>query len=427
MKCALTALMLVAAAALPLTAHAQGVLLKVEAEDWADQGGGDVVVLEREGASGGKTVSYWEDRGVWVELAFDVPVAAEYVISLGYALSWGETRRLVTVDGEDVGDAVLPTTGGWDAFSKATLDLGPVRLEPGRRTVRFTNVDSVGLSLDWVALHTTDVHMSDRVVGERERARILETLEATAAQQRARTLELGRVRVDLNRAGEPVLARLGDAVLALPPSETEIRAAMRLHETARHRVLVARRGTGPDRLVLIWITDGSSLHVVAVADRPIEAPLPGPVMAADGRRIVLAETVEGAAMNFAAREGPSHATAHLTAGDVHVTAAPALVVGPWEGAHVGVPQVRLRLRPWQGRYVGAARISLRWGRDEPAVHLSCAPEGCVVREAARRYPTLVRFYDGGMFDLRLKPDGSVEFHDVGAGETVGLLGPTVRR
>lgn len=114
-----------------------GLLLRLEAENWSAQGGGALRVIDRPEASGGRTVSYWEEPGPWLELAFETREAADVLISLGYALAWPEARRRVLVDGRPVGEAVLADTGSWGTFAVATLPFAPLPLAPGRHVVRI--------------------------------------------------------------------------------------------------------------------------------------------------------------------------------------------------------------------------------------------------------------------------------------------------
>jgi hypothetical protein len=86
-------------------------VVTVEAEDYAEISG--LRVIERIEASGGLTVSYWEDPGTWLDLEFDLPVAGQYLISFRYSLNWPDTRRIVLLDGAELGEVELDTTGSW--------------------------------------------------------------------------------------------------------------------------------------------------------------------------------------------------------------------------------------------------------------------------------------------------------------------------
>ncbi|MGI5820275.1 MAG: hypothetical protein ACOX9R_19485 [Armatimonadota bacterium] len=123
-------------------------------------------VVRRDLASGGRTMSFWEDHGGWLDLRFDLPRAGEYQLRLHYALSHDSTRRVVLVNGEEVGEFELPGTGDWDTFVEATVAPGPLTLPAGEVVVRLLNRDSVGLSLDWMALQGVDGGPEVRVEGE---------------------------------------------------------------------------------------------------------------------------------------------------------------------------------------------------------------------------------------------------------------------
>ncbi len=401
-------------------AAGEGVLVRVEAEKWSAQGGGPVRVLDRPEASGHQTVSYWEDPGVWLELAFDLPEADDYLISVRYALAWPDTRRQVILDGHDLGQVTLQTTGAWDAFTTASLALAPISLTAGRHVLRLLNADSRGLSLDWVALHTPDVFMADRRLSEDEYARLMQDLQAKTAGTRRRTLELGSVHVTFGDAGVAPLAHIGDCVLAAEGDGSSIAPAIRLYTTNRHHVAVVRSGVWPDRNLSVWITDGKNLYLVALADQQRAVRVPAPVVSTPRTKIVTARTAEGAELNFAARSWLPKATTHLTAGRLHITAQPQLHVAPWRDRQRGIPDLRLGMRQWAAGWIGAARFSPRWGHDQPGVSLTCDSAHCTVRETATRYPTLAAFYGEGLFDLTVTHQGQITFRDLSSAQQLSF-------
>jgi len=393
-----------------------GVLVRGEAEVWSGQGGGSVRVLDRAQASGGKTVSYWEKPGVWLELTLDAPREAEYLLSLGYALAWPDTRRKITVDGREWGDVTLETTGSWDRFTAATTTLPPLRLAAGKHLLRFLNADSRGLSLDWTALHSRDVFVADRRLSDEEHSRLMGELGPGADAPDQGALELGRVRVSFRR-GAPALVRLGECTLAAGGDGARAAATVRFAETARHRLALVREG-GAARGTRLWITDGKSLFLAAFSGAEQDPALPGPVACRDRIRIVTARTEKGETLNFCAQGWQEQRTGRLVAGALQATASPGLRVGPWQAPGPGVPLVRLATRKWAGGWIGAARFSTRWDKDEPRVSLIVEDERAVVRESANRYPTLAAFYGEGMFDLTADKDGRLKFQDVGSGQTL---------
>ena len=113
-------------------------------------------VVTREYASGGEAVSFWEDHGGWLDLEIEVPQQGDYHLALRYALTHDSTRRVVLVNGDEVGEFEVTGTGSWDIFQTATPMPEPVALPEGRIVLRLLNRDSVGLALDWVALQGVD-------------------------------------------------------------------------------------------------------------------------------------------------------------------------------------------------------------------------------------------------------------------------------
>ncbi|MEA3401959.1 MAG: hypothetical protein U9R79_12050, partial [Armatimonadota bacterium] len=77
----------------PLLAAADLPQIAIEAEDYVEVTGASVRVLDREQASGGRCVSYWEEPGVAVTCRFEVAEAGEYCLTLRYACTWPDTRR----------------------------------------------------------------------------------------------------------------------------------------------------------------------------------------------------------------------------------------------------------------------------------------------------------------------------------------------
>jgi hypothetical protein len=139
--------------------------LRIQAESFAAQGGGEAPVKPRTAAeklgSDGGSLSHWNALNAWVEWPFEVPAAGQYVLLLRYA-SPEASRRQVTVDGTDVGLAVLPATGGYsgsdrDDWGTAVLvdaSGAPARLPltAGHHVLRLTNPDGHGCNLDYLAV-----------------------------------------------------------------------------------------------------------------------------------------------------------------------------------------------------------------------------------------------------------------------------------
>lgn len=394
-----------------------GRLLRVEAENWAAQGGGTVQVIDRAEANGGKTVSYWEDPGPWLELAFDVPAGGEYLVSLRYSLVWPDTRRDLSIDGNPLGCVTLTGTGAWDAFRIATPDLPPLRLAPGRHLLRITNPDSRGLSLDWVALHAPDVLLADRKLSPEESAQLEMSVRAGIAARGDAALKHRQVEFGFSEAGHVVFAKVGACLLAAASDARTQRAQWTWHTVAQHRLAVVR---GPkDGQLAVWITDGMNFFVVVRSRVEADFALPAPLVSADGLRTVEATTGDGERL-LLSEAGPSRESRYLSMGGVHITAAPGLTISSLSGDDPAIPDLRLRLEPWQGMFIGAARFSTRWGTDRPEIGTEFSKEFFVVSETAERFPTLARFYGEGLFDLVFEPDGSAGFVDLQTGETLQI-------
>lgn len=387
--------------------QAAPLLIRAEAEHWSAQGGGTVKVLDNPDASGGRTVSYWEDQGVWLEVTLEIPRAGDYLLSVGYALGWPETTRQVSLNGRPLGAIKLPGTGAWTIFTAVTTSLPPLTLTPGKHTLRFYNADSVGLSLDWVALHTPEVYFADRTLNEQERQALLRRWAISPRQ----TLARGAVEVQFDGPGRAAYARIGETVLASPTPDDERLRPVTLHETRHFRLATL---TGDSRQ--LWITDGRNLYLVNLSRRPGLITLPAPVLAGD-RRVVIARPAQGAPVNFSTTGWPPQTTPRLELGGLHLTGAAGLQVGPWQPP--GMPELSLAGHRHGEGYLGAAKYSARWGADEPAI--SYEPQGnqIIIRDTARHFPTLAAFYGEKPFVVTIQAT-EMTFTDVTSGQTITL-------
>jgi hypothetical protein len=386
------------------------VLVRMEAERWSAQGGGEVQVLDRPEASGGKTVSYWESPGVWLEVRLDLPQAGAYRLSLRYALSWPDTRRQVLLDGQPVGEITLPGTDGWGTFATLTTPLRLPALAAGPHTLRLLNADSRGLSLDWIALHSEGVFIADRPLGPEEYAALLAHFRPSPP---AAYLQAGEVRVEFGADGQARLAQIGDVVLGaeLPAGPA---LPVRLLTVGSLRAAVC----GEAKQLTVWVTEGRNLYVARRADDSRPLRLPGPVAGPERLRLVTGRTGAGEGLSFAPGE-PTRDVEHLLMGGLHLTTSPALRLGPWGDPVHGAPTAELPLQPTSAGCVGAARLSRRWGADEPAISVGVAGTKVTVREAAHRYPTLALFYGEGLFDLEFTRTGAM-FTEAASGARVTL-------
>lgn len=401
--------LLTMALALPALA-ADNVLVRVEAESYTAVGGGTVKVIDRPEASGGKTVSYWEDPGVWLELSFDVPQAGDYRLSVGYALNWPDTRRQVLLDGKPVGEITLAGTGDWGNFVAVTTPLKLPPLKAGRHTLRLLNAASRGLSLDWVALHSPQVFVADRPLSAEEYAALQAHYRPA---EPVACLQAGDVRAEFSADGQARLAQVAGALLGaeLPPGDA---APVRLLTVGKLRVAVCEAG---ERLTA-WLTEGKDLYVLCRAASAEPLRLPAPLANAERCRLVTGHLASGEALAFSGKVAPRE-TDELALGGLCLTATSPLRLGPWHDPECGAPAVDLPLQSTPQGWVGAARFSRR--PTTPDQHPSITATGGVVhvREAIRRYPTLALFYGEATFDLTLDA-AAVKLTDASTGATVSL-------
>ncbi|OGV71784.1 MAG: hypothetical protein A3K19_06735 [Lentisphaerae bacterium RIFOXYB12_FULL_65_16] len=131
--------------------------VRVEAEDFTNQGGGEAKVCHPVGASA--SISYWhKDIGHWLEWEFSTPADGRYELWMRYTTP-GKPRRALLLDGQSPGpefaDIAIPGTGGWcsDTDNWAYMKLGSaLALSAGKHCVRMTNLAD-GLGVDFFVLH----------------------------------------------------------------------------------------------------------------------------------------------------------------------------------------------------------------------------------------------------------------------------------
>jgi hypothetical protein len=139
--------------------------IRMQAEDFAGQGGGEVQIVSGRVGADGKAVTMWEaHQGHWLEWKFAAPQDGMYQIILKYASGSPETTRAVQIDGAFPDAAlqkvVLPGTGGysstednWRFHQLQGGDQKPlqVRLSKGEHTLRIANLGG-GMALDFILL-----------------------------------------------------------------------------------------------------------------------------------------------------------------------------------------------------------------------------------------------------------------------------------
>jgi hypothetical protein len=140
-------------------------MVVIQAEDFAEQGGGVVGVMDDRQATWGTMVTKWHaDIGHWLRWDFNVPEDGRYRMIFRYATSSEDTLRKVEIDGElphpSADEVFFPPTGGfgnsaqdWEylPLTDARGEEVALMLEAGQHTLTMTNLQD-GLGLDFVVL-----------------------------------------------------------------------------------------------------------------------------------------------------------------------------------------------------------------------------------------------------------------------------------
>jgi hypothetical protein len=139
--------------------------LSVEAEDFCEESGGTVALVEKPGASGGKAFKFWDKQGHRLGWSFEVAAAGRYAVQVRACHAYpGEVTRQVLLDGQPVGDpaasCAFPHTGGWSTAADNWRDLYLVAhgrplvldLAAGRHVLALVADRDGGLNLDWLRL-----------------------------------------------------------------------------------------------------------------------------------------------------------------------------------------------------------------------------------------------------------------------------------
>jgi len=148
-------------------APADGIAI-VQAEDFSDQGAGQVRIMEDRPTTWGTMITYWdEDIGHWLEWKLRVPSDGKYRCILRYATGEEHSRRSFKLDGESphpsLADIHFPCTGGfgvradqWRYFTLRSSDGKPLLfdLKAGQHTIRMKNLGD-GLGVDFILLLKT--------------------------------------------------------------------------------------------------------------------------------------------------------------------------------------------------------------------------------------------------------------------------------
>ncbi|MEN6302366.1 MAG: hypothetical protein ABFD96_06555 [Armatimonadia bacterium] len=136
--------------------------LFMQAEGFAGQGGGEVMLREDKAGTMGKAFSHWDAKGHWLDWQVSVPEAGKYLLVLRYCTPL-TAQREVQVDANAPFVALFPGTGGfgsataneWAHYVVHTPDQKWLTLElsAGKHTIKLTNADGRGMNLDYLALY----------------------------------------------------------------------------------------------------------------------------------------------------------------------------------------------------------------------------------------------------------------------------------
>ncbi len=135
---------------------------RVQAEDFANQGGGSVQHRKDKAGADGACFSHWDDEGHWLEWTVRAETAGEYWLVVRYC-AIADVARQVELDGKPLTDdpVQFPSTGGFSsdandwAHAVARDSAGQpltLPLSAGEHTVRMTNADGNGMNVDYLLL-----------------------------------------------------------------------------------------------------------------------------------------------------------------------------------------------------------------------------------------------------------------------------------
>jgi len=408
--------------------------ITIEAEAYVEVTGGEVRVLDRAEASGGKCVSYWEEPGVAVTCAFEVTETGEYCLTLGYACQWPDTRRQVAIDGEVVPgleNVLLPSTGTWADFSAITLpgpDGGRARipLTAGAHTLTLANVDSRGVAWDYALLHGPEHLPADAPLSDEELRELADRLPPAARRlllegPAPEDLTEGDVALAFSRGMTQAL-RVGEVFFAVP------REWGGHLQWERHRVgpiALATVRAVPEEghsLVMLVATNGTSCLMVmaGTGEHTMSGGraggLPGPLIAwRRGRpwRLALRLIEDRLASGEIARALPIDGLV-VSVNDYR---SGMVVEGPVPWLALGwAPTVNGDLK------VGAGKVGPALEPGDWTVGVEAEGEAIVIRSSVNVPPALAQFYGIPQFEVRVHPDACMTIKNE-AGETLYLPAP----
>ncbi len=144
-------------------------MIVLQAEDFDDQGGGEVQIRDDRHATWGEMITLWHhDIGHWLEWSFEVPQDGNYRVIFRYATGRDGAQREFTINGEVPHEAAaeiaFPNSGGFGTspdhwrylpLQDAGGDDVVLPLSAGEHTIRMTNLGE-GLGMDFIVLVRED-------------------------------------------------------------------------------------------------------------------------------------------------------------------------------------------------------------------------------------------------------------------------------
>ena len=137
-----------------------GLVLRIEAEQFAAEGGGTIHVRPDKLNSSGMALSHSDAKGHWLEWEVNMPTADKYFLVARYAVPTN-SARVLTVDGTALGEFAFPTTGGYGSETVDNWGISALQangkplalaLTVGKHSLRLENQNGLGLNLDYLEL-----------------------------------------------------------------------------------------------------------------------------------------------------------------------------------------------------------------------------------------------------------------------------------
>ncbi len=148
----------------PLPPAPASEVIVVQAEDFTNQGGGRVNVVDNKVGAEDKSFKNWDNAGHWIEYTFDVKTAGAYSLTLKYCIDGRSAERAILVDGFCPSNTLsflsFLETGGWSGSTnnwEETVICGadgkpfPFYLTKGKHTLRLVNI-RYSMNLDKLTL-----------------------------------------------------------------------------------------------------------------------------------------------------------------------------------------------------------------------------------------------------------------------------------